>query len=319
MPYPHPIKIDGLLAKVETTYGTDAAPVVGTDGVRVIGRLWSQLGDEYAFGNERENVAVGGLTEAIPAVPRGHMISLDFAVELKGAGVAYASGTPIRPEVDPLLTAAGLARTHDDTVSTESVSYAFADTGHGSATIWAYAGGKLYKIVGCRGNLVWDLLAGELGRMRFVMQGMVASITEIAMPSITYDSVESPGAVSLGLLIGGWTPNVSLASVDLGNDIVRLDDANAADAIDGFHIADRQSRFTVSARAVALSTYDPHTNLSARTVNTIDSTLGSVQYNQIKIDVNDARVITAPRPTDDNRFTGWEIDYLLRDLAILFD
>jgi len=319
MPYPHPIKIDGLLAKEETVYGTDPTPTTSVNGVRVVGRLWPQLGTEYAFPNERDDVAAGGLTEPIPGVPRGHTISLDFHVELKGAGVAYSSSTPVRAEVDPLIVACGLSRVHVDTGGAETVTHSFADTGHSSCTIWAYAGGKVYKIVGCRGNMIWDMTAGTLGRLRFVMRGMVASIAEASMPSITYDSVESPAAVAVGLDIGGWTPNFSNLSLDLGNDVQLLEDGNGLDALEGFFIVDRKSRLSLSARNVALADYDPPALLAARTIQTIAATLGSVQYNQVGISVTDARIDTPPRPVDDNRVTGWEIVYRLRDLDVLFD
>ena len=320
MPYPHPIKIDGLLAKEEAVYGTDPTPTIGDNGVRVVGRLWPQLGDEFAFPNERGDVAIGSLDEPIPAVPRGHMINLDFTVELKGAGAAYSGVTPIvRPEVDPLLVASGLARTHDNTSGAETVSYAPADTGHLSCTIWAYAGGKLYKIVGCRGNMLWDMAAGELGRLRFVMQGMVASIAETAQASITYDSAESPAVIAMALAISGWSPNFSAASLDLGNEVVRLDDGNEADGLEGFFIGDRKMRFTLSARGEDFSTVNPNAIHAARTIQTIATTLGSVQYNQAGIAVTDARIWTAPTPVEDNRFAGWDIVYQVRDLALLFD
>ena len=318
MPYPHPLKIDGLLAKEETVYGTDPTPVAATNGVRGVGRLWPQLGDEFAFPNERDDVAAGSLTEPIPAVPRGHVINLDFSVELKGAGIAYATGSVV-PEVDPLLVSCGLARTHDDTASSETVEYAPADTGHLSCTIWAYAGGKLYKINGCRGNMIWDMAAGELGRLRFVMQGMVASIAETAQASITYDSVESPAVISMGLAIQGWSPNFAKASLDLGNEVVRLDDGNEADGVEGFFIGDRRMRFMLSARGQDFSDVNPNAIHAARTIQTIAATLGSVQYNKCGIAVTDSRIWTPPDPVEDNRFTGWDLVYILRDLTILFD
>ncbi len=318
MPYPHPIKIDGLLAKEESVYGTDPTPTIIANGIRVVGRIWPQLGDEYAFPNERDDVASGGFTEPIPAVSRGHMIDLDFTVELKGAGVAYATGSSV-PDVDPLIVSSCLARVHDDTSEAETVTYSLADTGHLSCTIWAYAGGKLYKIVGCRGNMIWDMVAGELGRLRFVMKGMVASVAEAAQPAITYDAVESPAVISMGLAISGWSPNFATASLDLGNEIVRLDDGNGADGLEGFFLGDRKPRFRLGARVEALSTVDPNTIHAARTIQTIAATLGSVQYNKAGIAVTDSRIWTAPTPVEDNRMAGWDLEYQLRDLAILFN
>ena len=320
MPYPHPLKIDGLLAKEESPYGSDPTPTAADNGVRVVGRLWPQLGDEFAFPNERDDVAAGSLTEPIPAVSRGHIITLDFSVELKGAGVAYAgSNTIVRPEVDPLLVSCALGREHVDTGGSETVTYTPADTGHLSCTIWAYAGGKLYKINGCRGNMIWDMPAGELGRLRFVMQGMVASIAEQAQVSITYDSVESPAVISMGLAIQGWSPNFAKASLDLGNEVVRLDDGNGADGLEGFFIGDRRMRFMLSARGEDFSTVNPNAIHAARTIQTIAATLGSVQYNKCGIAVTDSRIWSPPDPVEDNRFVGWDLVYQLRDLAILFD
>lgn len=318
MAYPFPLKFDGILAKEEAVYGTDPTPTIIANGIRAVGRLWPQLGDEYAFPNEREDVAVGSFVEAIPAIPRGHMINLDFQVELKGSGIAYATGSVV-PEVDPLLVACCLARVHDDTPASETVTYSLADTGHLSCTIWAYAGGKVWKIQGCRGNMIWDMVAGELGRLRFVMQGMVGSITEAAQPSITYDSTESPAVISMGLALGGVSPNFATASLDLGNEIVRLDDGNGADGLEGFFKGDRKSRFNVGIRNVALATYDPPALQKARTIQTIAATLGSVQYNKVGIAVVDSRILPAPTPVEDNAYTGWDIVYMLRDLAILFD
>lgn len=318
MPYPFPIKFDGLLAKEESVYGTDPTPTIIANGVRAVGRLWPQLGDEFAFPNEREDVAAGSFVEPIPAIPRGHTINLDFQVELKGAGVAYATGSSV-PEVDPLIVACCLARVHDDTSEAETVTYSLADTGHLSCTIWAYGGGKVWKITGCRGNMIWDMVAGELGRLRFVMQGMVASITEAAQPAITYDSTESPAVISMGLAIQGWSPNFATASVDLGNEIVRLDDGNGADGLEGFFLGDRKPRFRVTGRNVAIATYDAPGIMAARTIQTIAATLGSAQYNKAGIAVVDSRILPAPTPVEDNRMTAWDLEYMMRDFALLFN
>lgn len=52
----YPIRIDGLLAKLEPagTYGTDSVPVTGTDGVKVNERLWPTLTIDYEFPNDRD-------------------------------------------------------------------------------------------------------------------------------------------------------------------------------------------------------------------------------------------------------------------------
>jgi len=317
MAYPFPLKFDGITAKREDDYGVDPTPAINVNGVRAVGRLWPALGDEYAFPNEREDVAVGSFVEAIPGISRGHTINLDIQVELKGSGIAYAAD--VLPEADPLIVACCLAPVLDPTGEAETYTYSLADTGHLSCTIWAYAGGKVWKINGCRGNMIWDMVAGELGRLRFTMQGMVASITELGQPAITYDATESPAVISMGLDLQGFSPNFATASLDLGNEIVRLDDGNGADGLEGFFLGDRKPRFNVGIRNVALSDYDPPAIRAARTIGTIAATLGSVQYNKCGIAVTDSRILPPPAPIDDNSITGWDLGYMLRDLAILFD
>lgn len=321
MAYPISTRIQGLLAKVESTYGTDAAPVAGTDGVRVVGRIWESGRPEYAFPNEREDVVTGTLHGETPGIPAGAMMSLEFGCELRGAGAAYAAG--VKPEVAPLLVACGLSETGDFTPSSEKYTYSMADTGHGSNTIYVYGGGKLFKLLGCRGNVVWDIAAGGLGRMAFTMRGVLsANPTEVALPAITYDTAESSPAVNMGLSIDPgtpWSPNFAEASLDYGNEVIQLDDANAADGLEGFAISSRRPRFTIQPRVVDLTDYDPWDERSSRTSHTIDATLGSTQYNRVKIDINEARLATYPQPVNYQDLAALELEYALRHADIIFD
>ena len=304
MPYPFPLNLELFLAKEEVTYGVDPTPAAATDAIRHIKHLWTDTNSEYAWPNLREDVVTNTLVEAAPAVPRGRMVSFEVELELKGSGVAYATGSVV-PEVD------------------ETVTYALADTDHSSATCYIYSGGKLFVVVGCRGNMVWSAPAGTLGRMRFALQGILSSVTQSdPAPSGTFDSTESPAAVNMGLSIDPgtpWTPNFTEAEIDLGNNVVRLDDGNASDGIEGFFIPSRETRFRLTARNELITTYDPEALRLANTVHTIDMEMGQTQYNSIDVDVDDSSLIATPNRVEDNEFTGWELEYMLRDLAIIFD
>src|SRR5260221_8264683 len=172
---PQPIRLDGLLAKIEGPYGTASVPVVGTDAVRVTDRLWPQLQETYAWRNRRDGVASSSLIPPPPGVPRGRVIALDFGWELKGSrsGGAYSAGNKI--EASPILQACECSEALVTTGGSESLTYAHADTAHSSCTIYAYAGGYLYKIVGCRGVWSWPITVGVLTSLRFQMQGILAS------------------------------------------------------------------------------------------------------------------------------------------------
>lgn len=326
MAYPYPLRIEGLLVEEEVTYGTDPTPVASTEGIRGVGRIWSAMTPEWAFPNKREDVVSNSLIGVAPGPPRGRIMNIDYTVQLMGAGTAY-SGVPtiVRPEADALIMACGMARTHVDTGGSETVSYAFADTGHSSCTIWAYAGGKLFKVVGCRGNWTWAPTAGGLGEIRFQLQGMLSTApTEVAVPTITYDAVVPPAAVAIGLAIvpdslSSWTPNTADMEITSGHEVDRFDDPNAADGIEGFFIGKTDPRFTFTPRTEDLTDYTAYAHAASQLVHTIDFTIGAVQYNQVGFNANLMYLMNDPPPDEDGNFAAWQAEYQLRDGAILFD
>jgi hypothetical protein len=291
----------------------------------VVGRIAEALSHEYAFPNKREDVVSNSLVPVTPGIPRGRIMRLEFIVQLIGAGAAYASGTPVRPDVDALLRACGLSRTHVDTGGSESVSYALADTSHSSCTIWAYTGGDLLKIVGCRGNPTWEMLAGGLGQIRFEMMGMLSTApAETGVISGTYDAVVPPANVNIGLTVtpsggSGWTPRVSRASCTPGNRIVRLDDVNSADGIESFEIADRAPRFTMTCRKPDLTDYTLYARSLAQTAHAIIATVGSTQYNRVDLDIAAAYLMTDPGWSVEDGFVNNELEYQLQDMIWRFD
>jgi hypothetical protein len=320
----YPLRLEGLLIKEESTYGTDSVPTAGANGVRGTGRLWPALSSEFAFPNLREDVVSNSLVSVAPGLAYGQTMNIDWRVEVKGAGAAYSSVTPVRPEVDPFLRCCAMSRTHVDTVSSESVSYALADTGHVGATVYAYAGGKKFVVVGCKGNQTLEGSAGVISHIRFQLQGMLTSVTEASVPAITYSSVNPPAAVGLSLAIvpsgqSSWTPRVPGFELSTGHTIDRLDDFNSADGIEGFFIGDSKPRFSFTPRTKDLTTYDAWTYAQSRLVHTIDATIGTAQYNRLDIDIGLAYLMNQPQPAEDGNFAASRKEYMLRDLVLRFD
>lgn len=324
----NPLRIQGLKVKEESFYGADALPA-NTDGVRGVGFLWTGLDPEFAFPNRREDALSGSLIKPVPGTPEGRMARFTYAVELKGAGAAYSSTTPVRPEIDPLLRCCGLSRTHIDTGGAESVSYALADTGHVGASTSIYAGDKLFRLIGCRGNAVLQFQAGQIAQVNFEISGMLfTDPTEQTLDALTYDSVRPPAMVGAGLAIvpnGGasWSPESPSFEIDLGNEIVRLDTVNNQPlnpgGLAGFFVASRAPMLRLQARGTELSTYDPYLRAKTAVDHTVDATLGSVQYNRLDVDIEDARLVNDPGHEDDNSFGSWSLEYELQDLVLRFD
>lgn len=314
---PTPLKLDGLLAKVETVYGTDAAPTTSADGVRIVQRLHPQISFEYAFLNRRDEAASGSLLPLGPTARNGRLATVDIAVELNGAGTAYSES--ILPPVDPILRACGLVSSVVTTADSESVSYAPADTNHESATLWCYSGGFLFKLVGCRGNLVWPITAGGYGQVRAVLQGVIESDpSAVTLPAITYPSAVPPVAANMTFTLGGWTPDVVSAEFDLQADVQRIDSAAATEAVAEFAIAGFAPRFTLNAPAVPLSEFDPYDKSKDASALTLAQNLGSTQYNRVKL-TSDKVYLEAPAHQDLNGFAQWSLEAQVSDLSITFD
>lgn len=318
-------RLDGLAAKVEATYGTDSTPGPTTDAVRVSERIWSGIRVSHAFENLRPDAASGSLFELFPAKPGGRIVELDIAWDARGSGAAYASGT-VYPEASPLFRACGLDETFDATVGDETVTYDPLDTGHESCTIYAYAGGLLFKVVGCRGNMLWPITAGQLGIIRFRMRGiMVSDPTALALPAFTYQAVVPEPAAGLGMSVGGiWSPDLISAEFDAGADIQQLDSGNAVEGIGEFAIAGFAPRYRLQTRTPAdfLTTIDVYDDVRERTSRTLVQALGtggdSTTYNRINLDVTNA-YSRDPQHIDNNGFVAYDIEYILQDFAIVFD
>lgn len=89
-----PIRIDGLLYKIETTYGTDPVPAAGIDGVKLSDRLWATLSVDWEFPNDRGDEATGTLQGGRPAPPQGPNVTLDIPVRARRAPSIAARPPP---------------------------------------------------------------------------------------------------------------------------------------------------------------------------------------------------------------------------------
>lgn len=310
---PRPIRLDGLLAKVETTYGTDATPQAATDAVRVSERVWSSLTIEYAFPGRRDDAASGSLIPVGPAPRKGRIVTLNVAWEAKGAGAAYTSS--VKPEASALLRACGLS----ETLQGSEYLYEPVDVDHESCTIYAYAGGMLFKIVGCRGSVSWPIDVGGVGLIRFQMQGiLLEDPVTAALPAITYHAQLPPVAAGMVLTVGAWTPEkVFTAEFDGGAELQRIDDATAADAVGEFAISQVLPSYRLQAYAADLGIYNPYAQSRAGAPIEISQTLGSQPYNTVAFETEQAYLEQIGH-TEQNQFAAWDLTYQVRDYTLAF-
>ena len=314
---PETLRLDGVLAKIQPTSGTDAVPVVGTDGVRIARRMWSSITIDHEWENLRHEAASGSIMPLKPAIPRGRNVTLDIFWEAKGAGSDAIS------EASPLLRACGMAETD----GTALFSYAMASSAHELASIYAYAGGKLFKVIDCRGRFRWPMVVGETAVMQFTMRGvMIVEPATASLAAITYDSTDPIACVNTALTIGSWTPEWMAATFDpVGNDVQLLASGNAAgggnlvDGIAGFDFGDVNPSFELTVRAPVLATYDPYADLKARTTRALTLTWGTAQFNRIKLVSGTNICLQTIRHADSEGFANMVLTYFVEAFVLQFD
>jgi hypothetical protein len=311
---PYGQRLFGMLAKVESVYGTDPTPAAGADGIRLLEAFEPQI--EHVFANRREDAASGTLGRAAPGPMRGRIITFGGVAEIKGSRATTAYSASNLPPIHPLLVATGYSAAVVTTGGSESVTYTPADGSHSSCTVWYYWGGKLYKAVGCRGTGRLVLTPGNQGRYEFTMQGLLSTTpTETALAGITsYGAAIAPTFVagSLGLTPSGgslWTPDrFEEFSYDLGSAVQRNDSGNAADGIGGFDVSDLLPVVNLRALLVAIADFDPYTLARTPTSVAVVTTLGSVQYNRVDVNAPVAW-LRDPGHAHRNRFAGVDLAF----------
>ena len=197
-----------LLAKIETTYGTDPTPAA-TDAVLVsaleVQPLQLELKDrELILGNL-------GNTEMVVGQ---RLVSVSFDVEIAGSGTA---GTA--PKWSALMQACGFSET---IVSVTSVTYAPISSAFKGVTLYFFADGVRHKVTGCRGTWSMNLEVGEIPKISFSFTGIFNAPTDETQPSPTFSNQADPVVVNSAntatLQVHGYAACLSAFSLDLANE-----------------------------------------------------------------------------------------------------
>lgn len=315
---PTPIRIEGLLAKIEATYRTDSVPVAGTDGVRMAERGWSALSIEYQYPNIRDDVATGTLLPVLPGRPEGRIVTGTIVLELKGFGAVYTAVN--LPEADMFWRACGYSQTVDLSVGTENVKYAPADSSHESLTMHAFAAGSRYEIIGVRCNPIWPINAGELGMLRFEFQGFLdVGPVAAALPTITYNATVPQPGVTTAIAVGAVTLDAPASlEVNGGVELIRIPDANDASGVSEIAIVRHRPTVRIRTLTESLATFNPYGDWDTSGSRLIDATVGATQYNRAKLNISNAFTESIAH-ADQDGLTAWDLGYFSTDLTVLYD
>ncbi len=222
------IRRQAILAKIETTYGTDSTPAAG-DGVFVQNLQVNPVDSLVVTERQGIRASLASLRAAIG----GSLYRVQFEVQIKGSGTA-----DVPPEFGPLLRACALA---ESIVATTSVSYQPTSdvANHESVTIYRYHDGNLDRIVGCRGTMSITLPVQSHGMIAFDLLGVLDGRDTQALVTPTLDATVPPAFVNAAVAIGAFNPVINQLTMELANNFPPIKDANSTDGFAGVRVIER--------------------------------------------------------------------------------
>ncbi len=291
-----------LLAKEETTYGTDSSPTVASNAIEAKDIKVNYIGELLERDNIRSNIS------SISPIVSKRYIEVTFECELKGSGTAGVAG-----RIGDLLEACGFS----ETVSVgSSVVYKPASSNLKSATIYIYdmdtSSAVLKKVTGTVGTVNIKIIAGQFATLAFTMRGLYNAPADVALPSDpTLETTLPPIVESSQFTLGAITSLVVQdITIDMANEITERDDINVANGIKAFTIVGRKPKGTFNPEAVLVAIHNVWADWVASTQRALSLIIGSVTGNKC--------TISAPKVTVDNLADADRDRILTRDIPISF-
>lgn len=257
-----------LLAKLETTVGTDPTPVVGSDAILVRNIEVTPL--EVDTVNRELIRPFLGQADQLLAQQR---VLINFEVELAGSGSA---GTA--PAYGPLLQA---CRCTETVVSSTSVTYApNSDATPKSVTIYFNNDGVLHKATGCRGTFTLNAEVGAIPFISFEMTGVFNAPSDVSISAPTYANQAAPlvfkNGNSSSFQVFSYSGAVQSLSFELANEVIYRELVGGTKSID---VVNRAPSGECVIEATTISTKDFFTAATGSSTGNLTFQHGSTAGN----------------------------------------
>lgn len=271
-----------VLAKVETTQGTDAVPVAGTDGILLAGDFSvDPLNVTYAERNLMLPYFGGGQSLIATANTRA-----SFSCELAGSGTAGTAAP-----WGPLLQ--GCATAQASLTTPARVEHTPVSTAFKSLTLYIYDDGVLHKLIGAMGNAKVSAKIGETPKLMFEFLGSYSAVTAVALPSPTLTAWKVPLPMSkanvvditlgctysAGAISGGTVFPSTGIDIDLGNRTTFFTSLSAERA----DLTGRSSTCSFDLELTAAQEVAAMSDINSNTVTSLGFTINGTAGNKIII------------------------------------
>ncbi len=256
-----------LLAKVESTYGTDSVPTPELNAILAM----VTPPTVYAGPTEQRDVDRGTFGAEIEYHTSLHT-EITVRVELAGSG---AAGTA--PPIGPILRACGLAET---IVVSTSVTYDPVSDSHESASLRFYHDGKLFVMLGSRGTWRLYIPARRIPYIEATLWGLHTKASDVAIPTTEdFSGFETPVPVTSNntptFNLHGYAGKLESLDIDAGQPLVHRDIVGDQ----SIEIANRVASGSITIEDPLLSEKDYEAIIEANTLGALNVVHGTTAGN----------------------------------------
>lgn len=293
-----------ILAKIETTYGTDSTPTGAANAILVRNLEVTPLEAEVVS-RDLVRPYLGSSDQILAST----QVQVSFEVELQGSGTA---GTA--PAYAPLLRACGMAETisADVSASYKPVSGAFESVSIYVQLQQDVAGNSpLHKVTGARGNVEFTLNAKSLPIMRFTFVGVYNPVTDAAAITATYTAFKTPIAVNRSntptFSFMGYAGVMSEFGLNLNNEVTYRNLVGSESVL----ITNRQAGGTAVFEAPTITAKNFYTDALSSTLGNLSLVHGSTAGSIVEFGATGTVDITNPSFTEMDGIVMMSVPYVL--------
>lgn len=285
-----------ILAKVETTYGTDSTPTGTSNAILAMNVTFSpQEGEVIKRALERPFFG------AEPFVAQAFRSVLTFSCEMVGSGTL---GTA--PGWGVLLRGCAVAQT---VTAGTRVEYTPITANPESLTLYFDVDGTKHVMLGARGTAVIKGGVNQVPMIEFTFTSLFTLPVEATKPTVSYSTFQAPQAVS-----NTNTPTYQIAGADfVGRDFefdlgVKVEPRFLIGS-ESIIITDRDETAKLTVEAIAVSGYNPHQIARDATLQQITIAHGTVAGRKVRIDLYNCQQLPVPAYQNQQNVLEWQLPF----------
>jgi hypothetical protein len=304
---PRLIRKTVILAKIETTSGTDAVPTGAANAIQAMDMSITPLDAS----NIDTNVIAPWFGNSAALVGSAS-VKCSFSVLLAGAGTAATA-----PAWGALMLACGNTEV-TGLLTPNRVEYSPATDALKTATIYWYDDGLLHKLTGCFGNVKLSAKSGEAPKLTFDFTGLDSGVSTATNATAVLTGWKVPVGITkanvtdillgctyaAGALAGGTSYNSTGLMLDWGNQVAFAPMLTTEQVV----LTDRKVSGSLSIELSAAQEVTQMAAVKANTLQGVGFVIGNTTGNKIMLHMPSVQ-LTSPKKEDFNgmRLIGFDL------------